>query len=162
MNFSPHAGRQWLLAATFLVSAALGGCGPVSAASAISDGTKQLEAAERSEAEKHARYHYTKARLLLTEAKRRNGYGEYEVARQWAEEAAGLANEAYRTARARQELQRRKERTLPKVVPKSTPKTTPDPKKNKPEDKTAPDEKRPLTPPPTRRRILPPSMGGGK
>jgi hypothetical protein len=143
------------------------GCGPLHAATAISDGTVILEQAERSGAEKYARYHFTKARLLLAEAKKRNGYGQYEVARQWASEARDLAAEANRKARARQELDRRRTRMKPKTAPiapktpKTKPKTKPDPKTPGTTPKPPSEKRKPLLPPPTRTKILPPSMGGG-
>ena len=173
MGYSTFVRRLCAGIIAVTTGALLTACGPINAASAIADGESQLARAKAIDAATHAKYHYTKARLLLVEAKQRNGYGEYQVAREWANEARELASEAFRTARARQELKRRRIRVKPKAIPKpSEPKSTtptqlvpkrPDPKTGKVPPKTtpAPAKKRPLKPPP-RRKILPPSFGGGK
>lgn len=157
--------RPGMRIATRLLLAGIGtvltvGCGPVNAASAISDGTAFLAQAERQGAPKYARYEYHKANAYLDEAKIKNGYGEYEVARRYAQQASELAVEAKKTSIRRRDLELRRLKGKQQFQKrfkdrKRRVRKTKDPKK--------PKVKRPLKPPSTKRLpvrppILPPNM----
>lgn len=88
--------------------ALLSACGPVSASSAIADGSAFLAQAEREGAPKYARYEFHKAAAYLDEAKIKNGYGEYEVARRYAHQASELAVEAKKASVRRRDLELRR------------------------------------------------------
>lgn len=149
-----------------LMLVALGtlGCGPIQASTAISDGTNAVEEARRQGAEKYARYEFVKAIALLEEAKLKNGYGEFEIARQYAEQATELGREAGRTAARRRDLElrrlrgRRNQRNeqRPLVPPPNPGEGSPQAPQTSPPGTTPPPAVAP--PPRERRQILAPSM----
>ena len=148
----------------------LTGCGPVQAATAISDSMRAIEQAEREGADEYAQYSFYKARAFLDEAKIKNGYGEYEIARQYANQSEALAQEAARNAKQRRDLEqrrlRRRQRT--QVPTPRTEETNPAPAQTNPapaqtnapaEDQEEDQEtERAPTEPTTRPAILPPNM----
>ncbi|HIA01317.1 MAG TPA: DUF4398 domain-containing protein [Myxococcales bacterium] len=86
------------------------GCGPIRSSSAISTTQSLLSDAEKDGASKYARYQYFKAVALLNEAKIREGYGEFEAAANYAEEAEALARQSRLTAKSRRDLELRRVR----------------------------------------------------
>ena len=86
------------------------GCGPIRSSSAISNTQSLLIDAEKDGASKYARYQYFKATALLKEAKIKEGYGEFEAAASYAEEAEALARQSRLTARSRRDLELRRVR----------------------------------------------------
>lgn len=140
-------------------------CASLDASHAINASAKALQAAENQGAAKYARYKYTKAELLLTAAKERNGHGDFRIAQEWAGKAKVLASDAEQTARSRKNLEEQKDRikraaernekTTPKSVSptvKRKVKKTSGAKPSKPQ----PQRKRLLPPPRNKRRLLPP------
>ena len=105
------------------------GCAPVQSATAISGGAEALAEAERQAAPKYAKYEYAKAEALLEEAKTKQGYAEYEVARQYADQARELALEASKAAVRRRDMELRRVKKpapphgapLPPPLPPATP-----------------------------------------
>ena len=137
-----------------LLGASIAGCAPVNAASAIADGTDFVEQAKREGAKKYARYEFHKAIAYLDEAKLKNGYGEYGIARRYALTAAELAVEAKKSAIRRRDLELRrlkgkqllKERSKRRALRRSKRSKAKRPLK-------APRKRLPIRPP-----ILPPNM----
>ena len=84
-----------------VVSLCLMCCASLDASNAIDASAKALLAAENQGAAEYARYKYTKAELLLTAAKIRNGHGDFQIAQEWAGKAQLLASDAEQTARSR-------------------------------------------------------------
>jgi hypothetical protein len=60
----------------------------------VSDARQAIQAAQRAEAERHAPEVFDRARVLLGESERMVRTGQYEVARELARRAKGLAVEA--------------------------------------------------------------------
>ncbi len=120
---------------------AIGGCGPVQAGAAIQDGTFQLIEAERSGADKYARYEYYKARAFLEEAKLQNGFGSYATANRWRD----LELRRLRGKQLLEKTRQMRQRTRRKAKPT----------KSGDPGKTTPPK---ITPPVKRRTILPPNM----
>jgi hypothetical protein len=77
---------------------------------AISDSHLLLTEAEKDGASKYAKYEYFKAAALLKEAKIKEGYGEFEAARDYAKQARTLAKLARQTAKSRRDLELRRVR----------------------------------------------------
>ena len=77
---------------------------------AISTSHDSLAAAEKDGAAKYAKYEYFKALAFLKEAKLRKGYGEYEAAENYAEQANKLAKQSQQTAKSRRDLELRRVR----------------------------------------------------
>ena len=74
------------------------GCGPITAASKITDAREQLQKAEKLEAPKYAPFEYQGAFLRLEKAREEEGYSYYQDAFDLAKEAFNLAIEAQRKA----------------------------------------------------------------
>lgn len=133
----------------------LWGCGPIQASNAIGMSKANIQEAADSGAEKYARYEYFKALAFLAQARLKNGYGEYQIARNYALRASDLAKEARATASRRRDLELRrirgKQKLRPRVRPPKRPRT--------PGARPAP-KARPTTPttPVKRRQILPPGL----
>ncbi len=148
--------RLVTIALIMLLSVSIAGCGPVSAASAIADGTSFLDQAKREGAPKYARYEFHKAVAYLDQAKLKNGYGEYGIARRYALIAAELAVEAKKSSIRRRDLEIRRLKGR-KLLEKRKRRTL-RPRNKRPKVKV----KRPLKPPrkrqPIRPPILPPNM----
>ncbi|MEC8022632.1 MAG: hypothetical protein VX223_01770 [Myxococcota bacterium] len=148
-----------------VVSLCLMCCASLDASNAIDASAKALLAAENQGAAEYARYKYTKAELLLTAAKIRNGHGDFQIAQEWAGKAQLLASDAEQTARSRKNLEEQKDRIkrAAERSEKATPKNVA-PKLNREGKKTnsakprkpQPKRKRLLPPPRNKRRLLPP------
>ena len=83
------------------------GCGPITAASKISDAREQLQKAEELEAPKYAPFEYQGAFLYLEKAREEEGYSYYQDAVALARKAFALALESQRKAQeTKLELQR--------------------------------------------------------
>ncbi len=135
------------------------GCGAIDASTAITDCSSVLVEAEQKGATRYARYEYYKASAYLQQAKLKNGYGEYHVARVWAQRAGDLAKEARSTASRRRDLELRRIRGKQKFQQKHSPKRKPIRRKAKPNAKR-PIKTAPAKPaaPIKRRQLLPPTM----
>lgn len=124
---------HWRLPHGVLVAVLLGcavgaGCAPVQASTAIADGTRMIEEAERTGAAEYARYEYHKALEFIGAAKRKNGFGDYYVARIWAQKASEFARDAKATANRRRDLEQRRLRgkqLRDKLRPPGTPAPVP-------------------------------------
>ena len=79
-----------IVSLVLLVSA----CGPIQVATAVGDAEEAIEAAQRADAERHARYEYWMAILFLDKAKRVDGRAEYEAATEMAIESMNFAKAA--------------------------------------------------------------------
>lgn len=159
-----------------LAALSSGGCAALDASSAISDTSTRVAEAKRNGAEKYARYEYHKAVAFLDEAKIKNGYGEYQQARLYADQAMGLAQEANQAASRRRELElrrlrgkqkfnkrfKRPKRPLrpPEEQPKVAPPTQPQPERPQILPPTQPRPKRPQILPPQLQPKAKPSGGG--
>ena len=93
---------------TVVLGLAFGGCAPLHASRAITEGTTALDEAAQNDGPKYAKYEFTKAEALLNEARAKEGYSEYDVAAMWATDARDLAKEASRIATRRRDLERRR------------------------------------------------------
>ena len=76
-----------------------GGCAPMTSSSAIHNAESALEAAEKEDAPRHARYTYWLARAYLRKAKLADGYSEFRGAEQFAIEAREIAVKAVADAK---------------------------------------------------------------
>jgi len=142
-----------------VLCAPLVGCGAVNATAAITDSSAVLVEAEQKGATRYARYEYYKATAYLAQAKNKNGYGEFQVAKAWAERAGELAKEARETASRRRDLELRRIRGKQQFQRKHNPRRK-TPRRIRPKN---PNIKRPLktptkTGPVKRRKLLPPTM----
>lgn len=77
------------------------GCGPITAASKISDARAELIKAQQAEAPKYAPFEYQGALLYLEKAREEEGYSYYQDAVELATKAFTLASDAQRQADAR-------------------------------------------------------------
>ena len=148
--------------AAFLCVIFLSSCASLDAGSAISDGSQALEQAKLNEASTYARYKYAKASMMLDAAKERNGYGEYRIARVWADKAKALASEAQQTAKIRKNMEDRKKRIKEasqknrKVRSKKKKTTSKRPTKKANTNSGERKRLKLLPPPRTKRKLLPP------
>jgi len=77
------------------------GCGPITAASKISDARAELVKAQKVEAPKYAPFEYQGAFLYLEKAREEEGYSYYQDAVELASKAFSLASEAQRQTQIR-------------------------------------------------------------
>ena len=77
------------------------GCGPITAASKISDARAELVKAQKLEAPKYAPFEYQGAFLYLEKAREEEGYSYYQDAVDLASKAFTLAADAQRQAQLR-------------------------------------------------------------
>jgi hypothetical protein len=87
-----------LLSVLLLVSM---GCGPITAASKISDARAELIKAQKLEAPKYAPFEYQGAFLYLEKAREEEGYSYYQDAIELASKAFTLASDAQRQVQVR-------------------------------------------------------------
>ncbi len=104
------SGRRGLLALLTLAGLASVACGPVSAASTISDAERDLGEASNLEAVRRAPYEYTKARALLEKAKEFEGHGAFEAASTYARQSRTMSEKAVDVARLAAEREKRDEK----------------------------------------------------
>ena len=91
------------------------GCGSVTAATSISDATRDLEEAQGLDAAKNAPYEYTRADTLLTKSKELRGRGKYEQAADFARQSQAASEKAVDVARLAQDRTKRREKFAPKA-----------------------------------------------
>lgn len=102
-----------------LIAAVAGAsCAPIQSATAISRAEEELRTAQFAHADEWAPYEYTKADLYLKMAKERQGFSDFEAAKEFAEEAQRLASTSKDSATQNLRLKQRREGPAPlKPVP---------------------------------------------
>jgi hypothetical protein len=96
-----------------LLLAALAGCGPVQATSALIDADVELEGARAAGAAAAAPQEFSSAEAYLHKAREKNGHAQYEAATTYAGRARELAQSARKKAQAAG--------NAPKEQPEATP-----------------------------------------
>ncbi len=167
MRDCPHFSAFTRSSAWLIGAVALVGCAPLNAKRGIDGATEQVDTARQQSADKYARYELTKAELFLEQARERNGYGDYEVATEYATSSLDLAKSASQLAKQRKDLERRRgkpeapaaEEVVDPTAPVAIPGLVEPPVE-------APPPKRTFQPPTDdgsgKKKLLPPGMGGGQ
>lgn len=102
------------LVVALLTLGGLGGCGSVSASTAINDATRDLHEAKEQKAPEFAVYYYTRADTYLQKAKELNGMGQFQVAAEYARTSQDASEKALGVARTNRDQAARREKFAPK------------------------------------------------